>query len=208
MRWIRSSWSPKDRPLLVGSDKTGSASGSVVLAEIGLGVAADIGDDMLDRIADLIDRREIPDAMALPDRGRVVAARCGGQDRPSPRRRCGRLARGGLCRDGCGRPRTDGRDPRRLPQDAGCPTRDGCEHGLVAALKDLGTDTRGSTGTASRIRAVLVGVTQQSDGKAGLEIASDGVDAVRTALVSGGTPDGHIATLSEKLRPKPGSGRR
>jgi hypothetical protein len=66
---------------------------------------------------------------------------------------------------------------------------------LATALQDLRTYARDSTGTASRIRSVLVGVTRLAEGKSGLAIAAFGVDAVREALVAGGTPEGHISSL-------------
>ena len=185
-----------ERTLLVGDlEGPQSSSGGAVLARVMLGVTAAAGTETLDEIADLVARGDVPE-MATPA---LIAEwwRRGQPDRlgklpraftpTSPVIACAAAsaaARGSIAL-------TLGealKQIRALPVLVSDPA-------LLSELQTLIRQTRSGADTASRLRAVLVGLSELGGGGPGIEGARQNVASVRSALVGAGAPAEHVTVF-------------
>jgi hypothetical protein len=185
-----------DRTLLVGDIGGGqSSSGGAVVAQVMLGVTAAAGTETLDQIAELVTHGDVPEttthALIAEYWRRGQLDRLG--DLPSAFRptspviacaAASAAARGSIAL-------TFGealKQIRALPALVSNPM-------LLSELQTLIRQTRSGADTASRLRAVLVGLSELSDGRPGIQGARENVAAVRTALVDAGALAEHVTVL-------------
>ena len=185
------------RPPLAGQVVGDAASsGGAVLARVMLGATAAVSTQTLDEIAALVARGDVPETSASA----LVAEwwRRGQPDHLAKLRMVPPLsspvtagaAASAAARGSIALSLAEALEAiAALPAVASNPT-------LRAEVQKFRRQTRHSAGTATRLRAVLVGLSSFADGSRGVEGALDSVAAVRAALVQAGARTDQITILT------------